>query len=73
MTPVPVPVSPTKNTSLDYEEVWENLVQLNDHANDSDDIVAEFNEQDQKKPEPVEKAKPKYDFAGNSFDEAYDD
>ena len=42
----PVPVSPTKNTSLDYEEVWENLVQLNDHANDSDDIVAEFNEQD---------------------------
>lgn len=46
MTPVPVPVSPTKNTSLDYEEVWENLVQLNDHANDDDDIVAEFNEQD---------------------------
>ena len=45
-------VSPYKNPSLDYNEVWENLVLLEDHENDSDDIVPEFNEIEQKKPEP---------------------
>lgn len=35
-----------KNTSLDYEEVWDGsiLLQLGDHVNDDDDIVPELNE-----------------------------
>lgn len=70
MTAVP---SQMKNPSLDYNEVWENLVQIGDHSNDDDDIVPEFNEVDQKKPEPKEKEPVKYDFAGNTFDEQYDD
>ena len=67
------PVSPTKNPSVDYNEVWENLVQIEDHSNDDDDIVPEFSEAEKKKTEPKEKAPVKYDFAGNTFDESYDD
>ena len=67
------PTSVYKNPSFDYEEVWANLLQISDHENDPDDIAAEFNEQESKPELHKEKAPVKYDFAGNTFDEAYDD
>lgn len=75
----PTPTSPYKNPSFDYEEVWSNLVQLRsnlrlrDHSNDPDDIVPEFNEEEKKPELHKEKAPVKYDFAGNTFDESYDE
>ena len=67
------PTSIYKNPSFDYADVWANLVQLGDHENDADDIDASFNEEEAKPQLHKEKAPVRYDFAGNTFDEAYDE
>jgi len=38
-----------KNPSVDFSEMYNGLVQISDHTNDSDDLVPELN---QEKPEP---------------------
>lgn len=71
-----VPEKHFKNTSLDYEEVWGGsvLLQLDDHLNDEDDIVPELNEavQIKRKSNLVEVEKKK-DFAGEDYEEFYDE
>ena len=67
------PTSIYKNPSFDYADVWANLVQLGDHENDAEDIDADFDEEEKKPQLHKEKAPVRYDFAGNTFDEAYDE
>lgn len=69
-----------KNTSNDLEEMYKDLalnkdlVQLRDHENDSDDVVAEFSEPVNLAAKNVEHKVPKpVDFAGATYEETYDD
>lgn len=71
----PEPVYNQKNTSFNQEELYEGsfLLQLNDHEQDTDDVVPELNEnvviqKHEKKSEPK-----KVDFAGETYTEIYDD
>lgn len=65
-----------KNPSLDYEEIWDGsiLLQLDDHLNDDDDIVPELNDTPKikKKVDPGALVEKK-DFAGDSYEEVFDE
>ena len=69
-----------KNTSNDLEDMYKDLalnrdlVQLRDHENDSDDVVPEFSEPVSLTSISVEHQVPRpVDFAGQAYDETYDE
>jgi hypothetical protein len=49
------------------------MVQLSDHTNDQDDIVAEFSEEIKPQVEHVRAEEKKYDFEGKEYKETYDE
>ena len=63
------------NPSVDLGSIYQGveLVQLSDHENDEDDIVPELNEAVKSASKPPTKELLKTDFAGEKFQEVYDD
>lgn len=75
MTPVDTYVHHL-NPSVNFEEMYGgvSLVQLGDHDNDEDDIVPELNDSVRAPARLAQKAhSTKRDFAGESYEEVYDD
>ena len=63
------------NPSINLNEMYEgvSLLQLSDHDNDEDDIVPELNEAVKAAVHSSSAKVIKHDFAGQAFDEVYDE
>mmetsp|Transcript_38177 Transcript_38177/g.58230 ORF Transcript_38177/g.58230 Transcript_38177/m.58230 type:complete len:156 (+) Transcript_38177:1214-1681(+) len=62
-----------KNPSVDFGDMYKDLVQLGDHTNDSDDVVPELSQDDKPAPKKEEKKPINIDFNGQQYEEFYDE